>query len=74
MMSDTHAHTVEYLAPCPWRARAGRYGLHGEVVTEHGDLLVADAEDLHQRYRLTPSPSSVNIAATAPGSLLIAPA
>ena len=30
------------------RCGAGGYGLRGEVVTEHGDPPVADAEDLHQ--------------------------
>ena len=30
------------------RCSAGGYGLRGEVVTEHGDPPVADAEDLHQ--------------------------
>ena len=30
------------------RCSAGGYGLWGEVVTEHSDPPVADAEDLHQ--------------------------
>ena len=37
---------VDLLAPR--RCGAGGYGLRGEVVTEHGDPPVADAEDLHQ--------------------------
>src|SRR6266567_6444556 len=41
------------------RCSAGGYGLRGEVVTEHGDPPVADAEDLHQRYWFTPSPRMV---------------
>ena len=30
------------------RCRADSYGLRSEVVTEHGDPPVADAEDLHE--------------------------
>lgn len=45
------AHLERILAPHGTYAN----GLQGEVVTEHGDPPVADAEDLHQRYRLTPS-------------------
>ena len=30
------------------RCTASGYGLQGEVVAEHGDLPVADAEDLHE--------------------------